>query len=227
MSGGALVAGKHIKILTGHYGSGKTEIALNMALSIKNAGYETTLIDLDIVNPFFRSAERAGWLAQNGIALYMPNYALSAVDVMSLPAEITSVFARPGLRAVFDVGGDDAGAAALGRYREHFEAAVYDLYVVINVYRPRSSSAKDILSLIDRIASRARLTPTGLINNANLGMKTTHRELEYGFAALQEVSDRSGIPIMACCGMPEVTGAFDGHGSVVYTIERHMTPEWM
>jgi hypothetical protein len=227
MRGKEWAVGARIKILAGHYGSGKTEIALNMALSIKRAGLETALIDLDIVNPFFRSADRGAWLAQNDIALIAPNFALSAVDVMSLPPEIMSVFARAQLSAIFDIGGDDAGAAALGQYYKFFDAAGYELLYVINIYRPRSFTAGDILNLIERVSLRSRLTPAGLINNANLGPETTHVELERGIVALREVSDRSGLPIVASCGTAEALKAFSGSCAPEYQIERLMAPEWM
>jgi hypothetical protein len=227
MSNEMWAAGARIKILAGHYGSGKTEIALNMALSIKRAGLETALIDLDVVNPFFRSAERAEWLAQNDIALIAPNFALSAVDVMSLPAEIMSIFARPSLRAVFDIGGDDAGAAALGQFHEPLAGAGYEFLYVINVFRPRSSSPEEILNLIERVSLRSRLAPTGLINNANLGPDPTHFELERGIGALREVSGRSGLPVIASCGTARALESFEWPCAPAYQIERLMAPEWM
>ena len=227
MKGKDWAAGARIKILAGHYGSGKTEIALNMALSIRQAGLETALIDLDVVNPFFRSAERGAWLARHDIALIAPNFALTAVDVMSLPPEVMSVFARPHLRAVFDIGGDDAGAAALGQYHEPLTATGYELLYVINIFRPRSFAADDILNMIERVSLRSRLLPAGLINNANLGPETTHVELERGVEALRTVSERSGLPIVAHCGTAEALAAFSDTHAPRFQIERLMAPEWI
>ena len=102
--------GQRIKILVGHYGSGKTELALNMARSVRRAGMKTALVDLDIVNPFFRSAEQGAWLNEHDIRLLAPTFALTAVDIPALPAQILSVFSDNSLRTIFDVGGDDAAA---------------------------------------------------------------------------------------------------------------------
>ena len=102
-------------VVTGNYGSGKTEISLNLALKAA-AKEKTTLVDLDIVNPYFRTGEKAEELEKAGIRVLMPTYAMTTVDIPALPAEIQSVFEVPSDRVIFDVGGDDTGAAALGRY---------------------------------------------------------------------------------------------------------------
>ena len=108
-------------VLTGNYGSGKTEIALNLALESAKR-MKTTLVDLDIVNPYFRSGEKADELRNAGVRTLMPTYAMTTVDIPALPAEIQSVFEVPSDRVIFDVGGDDTGAAALGRYYPSFTA---------------------------------------------------------------------------------------------------------
>ena len=110
---------KRFLVLVGNYGSGKTELALNRALEFA-AKKSTTLVDLDIVNPYFRSGEKADMLREAGIRVLMPTFALSTVDIPALPAEIQSVFELPCDHVIFDVGGDDTGAAALGRYAPSF-----------------------------------------------------------------------------------------------------------
>ena len=107
-------------VLTGNYGSGKTELALNLAMGFAAAGKQTTLVDLDIVNPYFRSGEKAQEMKAAGVRMLMPTFALTTVDIPALPAEIQSVFETPGDHVIFDVGGDDTGAAALGRYAPAF-----------------------------------------------------------------------------------------------------------
>ena len=102
-------------VLTGNYGSGKTELALNLALRFAAEGLKTTLVDLDIVNPYFRSAEKTPELEAAGVRVLMPTFAMTTVDIPALPPEIQSVFETPGDRVIFDVGGDETGAAALGR----------------------------------------------------------------------------------------------------------------
>ncbi len=218
--------GSRIKILVGHYGSGKTEIALNMARSIRQAGHKTALVDLDIVNPFFRSAEQGKWLAEQDIRLIAPLFALTAVDIPALPADVLSIFSDGALHTVFDVGGDDAGALALGRYHRYFEECGYEMIYVVNIFRPRSGSVQEILDMMRRVAQNARLTPTGLINNSNLGGLTDRKTLEEGHALLQEVARESGLKLLAdCAAMPGLLPLTDG--TPAFQIDRVTRPEWM
>lgn len=218
--------GSRIKILVGHYGSGKTELALNMARSIRRAGHRTALVDLDIVNPFFRSAEQGAWLRENDIRLLAPTFALTAVDIPALPADILSVFHDESLRVVFDVGGDDAGALALGGYQRHFLECGYELIYVVNIFRPRSGSVTEIMDMMRRVSECARLTPTGLINNSNLGNLTDRATLEEGHALLEAVSRESGLPILAdASATPSLLPL--ANGAAPFEIERITKPEWM
>lgn len=218
--------GSRIKILVGHYGSGKTEIALNMARSIRQAGLKTALVDLDIVNPFFRSAEQGKWLAEQDIRLIAPLFALTAVDIPALPADVLSIFSDEALHTVFDVGGDDAGALALGRYQRYFQECGYEMIYVVNIFRPRSGSVQEILDMMRRVAQNARLTPTGLINNSNLGGLTDRKTLEEGHALLQEVARQSGLKLLAdCAAMPGLLPLADG--TPAFQIDRVTRPEWM
>lgn len=218
--------GNRIKILVGHYGSGKTELALNMARSIRDAGHRTALVDLDIVNPFFRSAEQGAWLEGNGIRLLAPTFALTAVDIPALPAEILSVFGDNELKTVFDVGGDDAGALALGRYNRYFLETGYELIYVVNIFRPRSGSVSEIMDMMQRVAASARLKPTGLINNSNLGNLTDRKTVEEGHELLKAVSRESGLPLLAdCAALPGLIPLSDG--TPAFPIERITKPEWM
>lgn len=221
-----LTGGNRIKIITGHYGSGKTEIALNLARALRQAGFSNVaLADMDIINPYFRSAEQWEWLKAHGIELIASEFALSSVELPTLPAELLSIFAREDLRAVLDVGGDDAGAIALGQYSSRLEASGYDLLYVINVFRPRSETPDEIIDMMERVAASARLAPTGIINNSNMGGLTTPEDIRRGADILAEVSARSGLPIVATCGRPEVLGRMDIQDK--FLIERLMKPEWM
>ena len=164
-------------VITGNYGSGKTEISLNLAMGCA-ADEKTTLVDLDIVNPYFRSGEKAEELREAGIRTLMPTFALTTVDIPALPAEIQSVFETPSERVIFDVGGDDTGAAALGRYYPSFMArrGETSVWMVVNCMRPLTQTAEDITELAERIQSRGRLALDGLINNTNLAGRTTEEK---------------------------------------------------
>lgn len=218
--------GSRIKILVGHYGSGKTELALNMARSIHDAGHKTALVDLDIVNPFFRSAEQGAWLDKHGIRLLAPTFALTAVDIPVLPAEILSVFGDKALHTVFDVGGDDAGALALGRYNRYFLETGYELIYVVNIFRPRSGSVQEITDMMRRVSECSRLQPTGLINNSNLGNLTDQKTVEEGHELLRAVALETGLPLLAdSAAVSGINPCADG--TPLFPIERITKPEWM
>lgn len=219
--------GSRIKAIVGHYGSGKTEFSLALALDAKAQGYESMVVDLDIVNPFFRSAEQNELLTRKGVELHEPPFARTGVDVPVLAAEILSVFERPALRTVFDVGGDDAGAAALGRFKPQFDAHGCDLIYVVNIFRPFSDTAEQILSMIERIKGRSRLAPCGLINNSNLGGLTTPEHVLEGLSLLRQVSERARLPILASCAEQRVLDALPAIDMPVFPIERLTKPEWM
>jgi hypothetical protein len=191
-SPGEIFLSASIWAITGNYGSGKTELAINLALdSAKDE--PVTLVDLDIVNPYFRSAEREGLLTKAGVRVLKPTFALSTVDIPALPAEITSIFER-GERAWLDVGGDDTGAAAMGVYQHPMKRAQGKMVFVINARRPLTGDADSILDLMRRIESRARLPIFALCNNTNLGAETTAEDILFGRDIVADVARRSGIP---------------------------------
>ena len=144
-----------ISILTGNYGSGKTEIALEMARRLAAKG-RTALVDLDIVNPYFRSSTQRQALEALGVKVYAPNFAGTNLDLPSLPGEIIAVFEDPDVQVVFDVGGDATGAAALGRYHRYFEREGYELLYVVNACRPLSGTPEEIAGLLDIPAATVR-----------------------------------------------------------------------
>lgn len=219
--------GSRIKAIVGHYGSGKTEIALNMALDAKAQGHRSVIADLDIVNPFFRSAEQHALLNAAQVELIHPPYALTGVDLPVLPPEVTKVFADTSLRAVLDIGGDDAGAAALGSYKPYFEREPADMYYVVNLFRPFSESVSQIVQMLERIARRARIAPTGFINNANLGEWTQPEHILEAQEVLLEASAITGVPIVAVTGKRDVLDRLPDLSTPLYPISRHLKPEWM
>lgn len=189
---------ERITALVGNYGSGKTEIALGMALDIKASGaQEVMLVDLDIVNPYFRSSVQRELLEKSGIEVEQPSFALTTVDIPALPASMLRMFERRQLQVVIDLGGNDTGATALGQYKSYLDREGCDLLYVINVRRPLSSNAADIIEMMGEIQSRARVPISGLINNTNLQNETTVDDILYGQEVISEVSRLTGIPIRA------------------------------
>ncbi len=220
---------KRLTVLVGNYGSGKTEIALNLALQKASHG-PAALVDLDIVNPYFRSGEQHTLLEEHGVRVLMPTFAMSSVDVPALPADIQSVFDKPEEQVVFDVGGDDTGATALGRYAPYFakERDNTLMLYVVNVLRPLSATAEDILRLMERISFRARMNPDALVNNANLAGETSMELLLKGQDVLDEVSRRTGLPIAFITGEKKVLDLLpESLKSLAWPITRYMRPEWM
>ena len=213
-------------VLVGNYGSGKTELALNLALTA--AGEKsTTLVDLDIVNPYFRSGEKAQELREAGVRVLMPSFALSTVDIPALPAEIQSVFITPSDRVIFDVGGDDTGAAALGRYAPSFRQFREDTAValVVNAMRPLTQTAEDAAELGRRIEQRGRMRINMVINNTNLADCTTPEMLLRGHEIACGAARLLGVECVVDAGMPELlrqSGLPDG-----LPVARYMKPEWM
>lgn len=220
--------GKRIKAVVGHYGSGKTELAINLALAARQMKRRTVVVDLDIVNPFFRSAEQRELLDRHGVELIHPPYALTGVDLPVLPPDVNRVFSDKELMTVLDVGGDDAGAAALGIYKPYFEREPIDMYYVVNLFRPFSENASQIIGMLERIERRARIKPTGLVNNANIADLTEPAEVLECQRVLNEVSRETGLPIVMITGKPELLSKLPADiGAPLFPIERFLKPEWM
>ena len=217
-----------ILVLVGNYGSGKTEISLNLALKLARRGEKVTLVDLDIVNPYFRSSERTELLEKEGVKVYAPSFAMSTVDVPSLPADIQAVFADKSRRVIFDVGGDDTGAAALGQYKPYFDQDDVEVLFVVNAFRPLSGDADSVCDLMLRVAGRSRLSPTAVINNANVAWETEESDLVRGEELLREVSTRMNLPIGYLCAKQDILDKLPDHLSgECIAIDILMRPEWM
>lgn len=214
-------------VLTGNYGSGKTELALNTALASAAQG-STTLVDLDIVNPYFRSGEKAELLRAAGVRVLMPTFAMTTVDVPALPPEIQSVFELPCDRVIFDVGGDDTGAAALGRYAPSFRRyrSQTTMALVVNTMRPLTQTAEDIADMAQRIAQRSRMNLDVLVHNTNLADYTTPDMLLKGHEVVVKAAEMLGIGRIITAGFPEVLNACPELPEPL-PVRRYMAPEWM
>ena len=214
-------------VLTGNYGSGKTELALNLAMQFSGQ-YQTTLVDLDIVNPYFRSGEKAEEMRSAGVRMLMPTYAMTTVDIPALPAEIQSVFEVPSDRVIFDVGGDDTGAAALGRFYPSFMARrdQTKMLFVINCMRPLTKETDEILDLAERIQNRGRLKIDVLVNNTNLADQTEPAMIEEGEKTVLACAERLGVREVITAGKKDVLEQCRLQTRVL-EIRRYMVPEWM
>lgn len=187
---------KRVTIVAGHYGSGKTNFAVNYALEIAKSGKKTSLSDLDIVNPYFRSKDSEKVLADANIRFISSDFANSNVDVPAIPAAAYSVCADKESYAVVDVGGDDRGALALGRYVPEILAEDnYEMLFVINCYRPLTRNAKSTVEVMREIEDAAKIRFTGIVNNSNVGDETKAEDVISSLEYAKEVSEMTNLPV--------------------------------
>lgn len=188
---------KRVTILCGHYGSGKTNVAVNMAKDIKKQNENVLIADLDIVNPYFRTKDSAEEFESQGIKLICSEYAGTNVDIPALPAEMYSITHDKSSYAVIDVGGDDRGALALGRLSDELKQENnYEMLLVINKYRPLTPDAESTIEVMKEIEYAGKIAFTGLVNNSNLGVETTQEDVLNSLKYAEEVSKLTGLPIV-------------------------------
>ena len=187
---------KRIVLLSGHYGSGKTNIALNLAFHLKKTHERVAIADVDIVNPYFRTSDSRKDLADAGIRLICSEFAGSNVDLPALPASIYAVTADPSQAAIIDVGGDDRGALALGRLRDQIlEENNYEMLLVINRFRPLTKTAQLTVEVMREIELAGGIPFTAIVNNSNLGPETSAQDVLDSMEYANEVCRLTGLPL--------------------------------
>ena len=187
---------KRLTLFAGHYGSGKTNIAVNYALHLAAEGKKVCIADLDIVNPYFRTADSAKDLEKAGVTLISPQFANSNVDLPALPAESYRLVQDKSIYGIMDIGGDDRGAYALGRFTPAIlEEGNYRMAFVANCYRPLTRTPEDALEILKEIESACGLKFTCLVNNSNLGPETTPETLLDSLSYIEKLSELSGLPL--------------------------------
>lgn len=191
---------KRVTLFCGHYGSGKTNIAVNYAFHLRECGKDVAIADLDVVNPYFRTKDSESELTAAGIDVISLQFANSNVDLPSLPAEAYSLVQNREKYAVIDVGGDDRGAFALARYVPAIaEENDYDMLYVVNFYRPLTRSVDEALEVMREVEAAAHLPFTGIVNNSNLGEETTLADVEATSPMAAQLSGLSGVPLVMTC----------------------------
>ena len=201
-------------ILLGNYGSGKTEIAVNLAVNGAREGLRTLVIDLDKVNDYFRMSDRVELLAEKNINLVSPTFAGKGITPSSMSAAVASAFTDSWDLVVFDVGGDSAGALSLGRYHPDFAAfdGQLQVYDIVNVFRPLSETPGKILKLMEEMEGFARQKVTGFVNNSNLLNYASADDLRRGYDVIRAASEQSGIPVAHTTGRREFLEQFLADG---------------
>ncbi len=199
---------KRLTLMAGHYGSGKTNIAVNLAMMLKKSGEDVVIADLDIVNPYYRTKDSEEELRAAGIPLISSEYANSNVDVPALPQELYSIVDIRSRHAIVDIGGDDRGALALGRYTPFIlEENDYDMLLVINKYRPLTPDTASTLEVMREIEAAGGLPFTGIVNNSNLGRETTPEDVIASDAYAKDIAAATGLPIRMTTVKAEIAGA--------------------
>ncbi|NDO45781.1 hypothetical protein [Clostridium sp. MD294] len=221
---------KRVTIITGHYGSGKTEFAVNYAMKLSEISPKVTLGDLDIVNVYFRSRERKKQLEEMGIHVISSNLEGDSVDIPAVAA-IASPVRDKSTKYVVDLGGNDVGTMVLGRLKPLLDSAETDFLMVVNVNRPDTSSPEGILREMKSIEDASGLQITGFINNTNLIRETTAEDITMGDKILKEASKLSGVPIKYTTYVEEVIkdtkNLPDDLGGKLFPLKFYMRKDWM
>lgn len=197
-------------LLAGHYGSGKTNIALNLAVFLRRAGRNVTVIDLDIINPYFRLADGNSILDQYGIDHIAPVYANTNVDIPALPPRIHSLLSDNAGTLILDVGGDDTGAAALGGFAEAIMHRDYEMLLTVNPFRPFTETAQDARQVAADIEQAARLKFTGLAANPNLGRDTTADTVLQAWPFCSDLAEQLNLPVVLTAVRQDLLTAVEG-----------------
>lgn len=187
---------KRITLLCGHYGSGKTNVAVNMAFDLKKSYDKIAVADLDIVNPYFRTKDSGEDFKNAGIRLIVSDYANTNLDIPALPQDMYAITDDKSLKCVLDIGGDDRGALALGRLAPKIiEEGDYEMFMVVNKFRPLTPDATSTVEVMREIEYAGGIKFTGLVNNSNLGNETTYQDVIGSMKYAKEVEELSGVKL--------------------------------
>lgn len=187
---------KRLTLFAGHYGSGKTNIAVNYAIRLAKEGKRVCIADLDIVNPYFRTKDSAEELSAVGIDLISPRFANTNVDLPALPAESYRLVQDKSTYGVMDIGGDDRGAYALGRFADAIKAENdYRMAFVVNCYRPLTNTVEETVEIMREIEAACGINFTCIINNSNLGSETTAETVLNSLEYIEALSLTTGLPV--------------------------------
>ena len=215
-----------VSIITGHYGTGKTELSVNLALALAAEGKRVMLADLDLVNPYVRSRERRPQLEAAGIQVISSSQACSDADVPALPAELLAILENRDIRGILDIGGDPVGARVLARFQPKIVQEDYQLIFVLNANRPEVREAEHAIAYLRSIEAVTGLTCSGIVNNTHLCGETTPAEIRKGATLAEAVSRQTGIPILCHTAEVRFADAVSDLREPVFPITINMKKPW-
>ena len=221
---------KRIRIITGHYGSGKTEFAVNYVKKLRESvDGRVAIADLDIVNVYFRSREEKEELEEKGIQVIASNLDTAVADVPAVSGAMTMPVINKEYQYVVDLGGNDVGTLVLGRIKPLLDHAEADFFMVVNAYRPNTSTPEGIIEQMENLEYAAGLKVTGFINNTNLVRETTAECLLHGDEVLKEVTKRTGVPVKYVSYVKDVMTEEipEGLSGELFPMEFNMRKTWM
>lgn len=202
---------KRLTLFAGHYGSGKTNIAVNYAIKLASEGKKVCIADLDIVNPYFRTKDSEEELNAHGITLISPQYANTNVDLPALPAESYRLVQDRSVYGIMDIGGDDRGAYALGRFVDAIKAENnYSMVFVANCYRPLTRDVDSTVEIMREIENACKLNFTCIVNNSHLGEYTTVETVTDSFPYIEELCKKTGLPLWTHTAVTNVADKLTG-----------------
>lgn len=221
---------RRIRIITGHYGSGKTEFAANYVKKLRESvDGRVAIADLDIVNVYFRSREKKEELEEKGIQVIASNLDTAVADVPAVSGAMTMPVINKEYQYVVDLGGNDVGTLVLGRIKPLLDHAEADFFMVVNAYRPNTSTPEGIIEQMENLEYAAGLKVTGFINNTNLVRETTAECLLHGDEVLKEVTKRTGVPVKYVSYVKDVMTEEipEGLSGELFPMEFNMRKTWM
>jgi len=225
---GEFMSDKRLRVFTGHFGSGKTEISINYAVRLANEGKKTCIVDLDIVNPYFSVREVRDELESCGIRVIAPSIEITTAELSTIPPEVLTVFDNKDYEVIMDIGGDDTGAVALGQYNRFFRQEPYDMFFVINTNRPFTSTTDGIVEYVQDIERASRLKVSYFIHNTNMSYETCVEDIIKGQSIVEEASNRLNIPIRYTCVREDLAHKLpNGIIGEIFKLKMYMKPVWL
>ncbi len=219
---------KRIRIFSGHFGSGKTEVAVNYALFLRQQFTKVGIADLDVVNPYFRTRERQDLFAEKDIRFVGSSINAPAIDSPAVSAEVNTLLEDKSWQSVLDVGGDPEGARVLGRFSGMIEDDEYDMFMVLNANRPETRTSEQVIRLMKRLEEVSRLRISGLINNTHLLKETSTEDLERGIKLVSEVSGETGVRVVFHSAAEWIADKLPAHlEGIIFPMKLYMRDEWM